>query len=454
MKKYNLILLCLLAVVVSSCNDFLDIKPVGKVIPTNVDEYRALLARAYQTTPSDRGDVSFRADEMEVVDVSYEKNSYGYLEIWDDASTLNSKKEFSWKQFYTIIYTANQVIENHSKIELVANATQADIDQLVGEAYLLRAYMHYLLVNLYGLPYTMEGGATSKAVPLVLDSDIEKVRGRDQVGTIYNAIVSDIASARKLVNRERWESSFSYRFNRTSVDAFDARISLYMGKWEQAYKAAKNVIDAGYVLVDFNTENVIAPNHYTSSENIVAFEPVISLNVSKASRLSAIAKKWYGKDDKRMSVYFKELENKNPKPEDKPKDIQTIKGGAMEYKTTFRLGEFVLTAAEAAAQLGKVDEAKAYINQLAAKRYTTDGAKRVEQELQSLKGADLLEYIYLERARELAFEGHRWFDLRRTTRPEIVKVIGDKTYTLNKDDARYAMPIPKEATSANPNLLN
>lgn len=37
--------------------------------------------------------------------------------------------------------------------------------------------------------------------------------------------------------------------------------------------------------------------------------------------------------------------------------------------------------------------------------------------------ADLIKEILEERALELAFEGHRWFDLRRTTRPRIEKNI-------------------------------
>ena len=47
----------------------------------------------------------------------------------------------------------------------------------------------------------------------------------------------------------------------------------------------------------------------------------------------------------------------------------------------------------------------------------------------------LLAEIQEERTKELAFEGHRWFDLRRTTRPRIEKVIDGKTYILEKDDA-------------------
>ena len=66
----------------------------------------------------------------------------------------------------------------------------------------------------------------------------------------------------------------------------------------------------------------------------------------------------------------------------------------------------------------------------------------------------LVTEILKERARELAFEGHRWFDLRRTTRPEIKKEIEDVTYTLVQDDSRSTVRIPQDAIDANPGLLN
>ena len=69
-----------------------------------------------------------------------------------------------------------------------------------------------------------------------------------------------------------------------------------------------------------------------------------------------------------------------------------------------------------------------------------------------------IEEIANERARELAIEGHRWFDLRRTTRPSLEKTYvlngEEREITLTQDDIRYTISFPKEATEANPNLRN
>ncbi|MBR6494014.1 MAG: RagB/SusD family nutrient uptake outer membrane protein, partial [Prevotella sp.] len=66
MKKNILTLIgsCLLVLVVTSCDDFLDITPTGKVIAKTAAEYRALLTYEYKTMPEDRGIATLRADEM------------------------------------------------------------------------------------------------------------------------------------------------------------------------------------------------------------------------------------------------------------------------------------------------------------------------------------------------------------------------------------------------------
>ena len=68
--------------------------------------------------------------------------------------------------------------------------------------------------------------------------------------------------------------------------------------------------------------------------------------------------------------------------------------------------------------------------------------------------AELITEILNERARELAFEGHRRFDLRRTTRPEQRKTIDGQTLIFSQDDERYTLRIPQSAIAANPDLMN
>ena len=63
-KCFNIVWLIAVLLSFTACNDFLDIQPVGKVMPKTGQELRDLLTEAYSAIPSDRGMATFRSDEL------------------------------------------------------------------------------------------------------------------------------------------------------------------------------------------------------------------------------------------------------------------------------------------------------------------------------------------------------------------------------------------------------
>lgn len=424
----------------SACN-MLDIQPVGKVIPTTLAEYRSLVATAYKTVPGASGMAAFRSDELYIHKNTMDLAHYGQIERWDDFSPKAETSTFEWKNFYSVIFTANYTIEKQAEI---TDGTPDEINQLVGECYLLRAYMHFCLVNLYGQPYTANQAPDSKAVPLKLSSDITEIPKRNTVREVYASILNDIDKASQLITTTEWEKKFSYRFNVRSVGALRSRVNLYMGNWDEAEKAADAVLAQKDSLEDFNASDFRLPNHYLSVENIAALELPTNTSYFQLSCASAHLLSLYHEGDLRKDAYFK--------PADKESNRYCIKAGRDEFRCSFRTAELYLNAAEAALHLNKPDVAKTKLLALMQKRLTPAAYATQSAHVQTMNNDTLLTEILNERARELAFEGHRWFDLRRTTRPRIEKVLYDGTFILEQNDKRYTIRIPQEAIDANPGL--
>jgi tetratricopeptide (TPR) repeat protein len=440
MKNIFFLLIALLLV---SCDKFLDIQPTGKVIAKTGEEYRALLTGVYNTFPTDRSLTTLRTDELFVDGGSVTAEDYNtYFDIWtwNDITPDEKTTSWSWRQFYHIIYIASYVIDKQSEI---TEASPADINQLVGEAYMLRAYSYSILVNLFGKPYTKCDPTTELAVPLMVTPDVEMVIGRSTVEAVYQQILSDINMAKQKLVIDKWEDDLKYRFNKISADALLARVCLYMGRWQQALDAAKAVVAAYPELEDLTTTSYTMPDKYTSKEAIVSLEQVMKssykgIGYPDAKFISSITT-----GDLRKNRYFKAKTSQI---------YDLLKGGANECRSTFRSAEFYLTAAEAAARLGKLEEAIDLMSTMVKNRYLAARQTTTINSMKSMTQDQLIDFILEDRRVELCFEGHRWFDLRRTTQQKIVKTFSDVTYTLEEGDNRYTIVIPREAISANPML--
>lgn len=438
MKLSKIFMPLIAATALTGCDSFLDIQPVGKVIPTTAGEFRSLITEGYSNVQYDRGLTSFRTDEV-LLDATMDANDLSsYLDIWrwNDTSSDENTASFSWRTFYHVLFIANYTIESE---KLMTDGSGDEIRQMVGEAYMLRALMHFNLVNLYAPAYTTCTPETTKAVPLKLDSDVESVLSRNTVAEVYKSILDDLDSAEEYLNTDTWETGYNYRFNTLSPDAMRSRVYLYMGKWEESLAASERVIAKHPQLSDINTE---LPNAYNSVENIVALEQTMQSQYARTIKINRNFYSKFSSTDLRRRAYFKQVTTSN---------ITLVKGGSNTYSCTFRSGEMYLNAAEAAWHLGQYDDARTYTEKIYAVRYTDGGAAKTAA-IEATDDTDVLDEILEERARELAFEGHRWFDLRRNGQPRMERNYRGETYVLEQGDARYTLRIPAEAITANPGL--
>ena len=273
-----------------------------------------------------------------------------------------------------------------------------------------------------------------------LVADVNAIPGSSSVEAIYQQVLADIDEAEKYLNVETWEEGTNYRFNKISAQAFRARTYLYMGEWQKALTAAKAVIEVHGELVDMNTSTTL-PNSYKSIESIVALEKFSSNLFTAIDMPDPNFVNLYRTGDQRRTKFYKRVTSST---------YSLQKGGDDEFSCSFRSAEAYLTAAECAARLGNTTEAIDFMKPLLQKRLNAT-ALQDELDLITPMTADrLTQEILDERARELAFEGHRWYDLRRTTRPALIRTYDDETFTLTPE--KYTMRFPTEAVEANPEI--
>ena len=454
MKIKNLLFATLALLAFTACDDFLDITPTGKVIAQTGDEYRSLLTYEYNKFAKDRYMTTLLTDELNMdVKTSKDADKDAYLDLWLWKENLSlTTSYFSWREYYHPIYIANYIIEHRNEI---SEATEEEINQLVGEAYMMRAYSHFLLVNLYAEPYTHCNPVTTRGVPMLLAADVNAIPRSSSVEDIYRQVLSDLDEAEKYLNVEKWDEGENYRFNKISAQALKARAYLYMGDWQNSLDAAKAVLEVYNEIENLALNESLLPNSYKSIESIVSLERFSSNMYTVINMPSRNFINMYRKGDYRIKKFFKRVTTTT---------YSLLKGGVEDCVSSFRTSEMYLTAAEAAARLGETGEAIDYLLPLIAKRLDTSGYNTTVQLMGAMNNEQLIQEILDERARELAFEGHRWYDLRRTTQPELSHSYDydmngkfennegkePEIYTLTPE--KYTMRFPTSAVEANPEI--
>ena len=150
MKKLSILLSTALIAGLTSCN-YLDVEPVGKVIPEKVTEYRALLTSAYNTSITYKKLLALRSDELFPALGTPTYDQYIDIALLNDVGAGPTTETYPLTTMYKIIFYANSVIDGVMEAEADTRADSRE--QLKAEALLLRAYIHFELLNLYARPY-------------------------------------------------------------------------------------------------------------------------------------------------------------------------------------------------------------------------------------------------------------------------------------------------------------
>ena len=436
-------LICLYIVITGmflhSCDKYLDIQPVGTVVPSTESDFRALLTSGYSVFPRHKSLLSLRTDELLLDEYSEDAAYIKDIYIWNDQAPDPTTLPYPWAASYKTIFYANLLLTEIDK--KLANTEAAK--QLKAEAYLMRAYMHFELLNCYTPAYS-EATKNGKGVPIASHIDLEQKFPVRSIEEVFTFIGEDMARAAELLQVEDQPAQHRYRFSRRALHAFSARLHLYRSEWEQALSEAQKALAIEGGLVNLNVAGALLPNDFESVESIQALDNPMMAQVHSSTSVSEdLLVRYDTAIDQRFARYFEKSGGA----------YRSVKSGNDRFKVSFRNGELYLIVAEAALHMGHKELALEALQTLAENRLKAAAALEQENRLKDLSDTDLLVFLKEERTRELALEGLRWYDLKRWGGVEIQHMFAGKTYTLHVGDPRYTIRYPKEAVENNPELL-
>ena len=460
MKNVTTILAICVVVMLTGCNNYLDIKPKGEKIPTTVSDYETLLnyesvQKVSDTYPAYLTDDVFLPDVAEgtatpglnSVDQSI-RNLYLFKkEVFGDA-----QDDGFWFASYNRIYYYNTVIDN------IMNADGSDEQQKLSiraEALISRALEYLYLVNGYAKYYDVRTAESDPGVPLILDEDISKKNlVRASVKDVYAQIQSDLQTA--LPNLPMQAKGNAFRASKAAGYGVLAKMYLYMGNYAEALKAANEVLEINNSLLDLKKYAVVKPQSSIGRTNVpqdidnpeniyIKFAPYVyglSSKVFGSDELISL----FSEDDMRLQVYF--TKNFRNIPTDK-----YVWAPYLRANLAVSSPEIYLIAAECEAREGSIERAIALINKL------RDNRIKNNTDIVATDRNDALQKVLEERRRELAMSGMvRYIDLKRLNKESqfaktVTHVTGEGTFSLEPNSPLYVLPIPAKVMRFNKNSM-
>ena len=175
-------------------------------------------------------------------------NYYHFWRFEYKNSTCESIMANVWAQMYNAIANTNILLKGLDEYGSVLSTNEENIYR--GEAYALRAFLHFDLLRMYGKSYV--SGANEKSIPYVT-SISKNVTPLYTVSDVLDKIIADLKEASKLLENDPIKTGSAttdfigtrkWHLNYYAVRALMARVYMYKNDKENALACAKEVIDS------------------------------------------------------------------------------------------------------------------------------------------------------------------------------------------------------------------
>lgn len=459
-KLGRLLLIAILPFFVWSCDSLLDIDPKdqidGKDIFSSIDRLEKGVLGVYADWYPEHTIriASLMTDECRIGLQNSGVDALGQnLFRWTYTSS-DDEILAPWENAYQVIGRVNYILRDIDKVPIKGAEEKEKIETLRGELLAIRAYLHLDLYRIYG--YSGVYDAQALAIPYITEYDINKQPSRPTTEKFFEQLWKDLSDAENLQTSDSKD-----RMGALSIEALHARAALYAAKYEEAEQYASKVIaktslaskaDFTQIWLDKSDSEIIfklkrnnmskirpGDIFYNINSDKILFAPSLKLMHSYDENNDVRHSAWYDSDDSLTEsgdlsdTVIKYSGDSNAQNRN---DIKV-----------FRVSEMYLIRAEAYFQLGNNTSATNDLN-------TLRRARIEEYQDVTYTGEELYQEIFEERFKELPYEGHRFFDLRRLNyniERDVLDV--DTTLkTLTSKALHYNIPLPQSEVMANPNI--
>lgn len=429
----------------TSCqDDFMDYTPSDSVELdnpiTNENQLESAVFGIYDALQSNYGYGNYYITAQEILaDNGFvlfsNSNRFTDFNRYTHAQATGGSISNMWTIGYRAIARANFVLSFEGQI------TGASVEQNFAEARALKALTLFQMVNYYARPYGTTDQDLGIPVPTEFGLNIEVPRAT--VSEVYDAIIADLELAAPSLG------SSNNRLSQKAAYGLLSRVFLYKKDYQKAEQYADLAL-AGTNLLEGNLEEYYL-EPLVNEETFFAFDFTALNNPGANDALSATWQIGGRYEDTAATAEFFNLISDTDSRKDLYQELETA-DNPLPYgvKKFGGVDNDVVVIRATEVLLNKI-EALYYTNQTAALTELNNWVSTYRDASYSFTGSGqaLLDEILKQRRIELAFEGHRLFDMNRYELP----IIKGANCTVNCEipfsDYRRVFPIPFNEMNTN-----